>query len=376
MRVIHPTKAGQRLGMPVAAWPEHDQAAWQAAFQPTRLLRGRPHGGKLRPPTRTALENAYARGLLWVKTHFPDELALPLGARATEDRVISYLETVAEEVAPITAVSYAERLKRALGLLAFEDDWFWFDPLIRELRQQVKAAPSARRPFVPTDQLFAFGVEIMRAAEADATLSDVAQAETHRDGLMIAFLAARPLRLKNMTQLAKGTQLTATKDGYDIALAGGDMKAKAPLEFALPQELVAPMTRYLAHYRKVLSAGPHGAAAGYPDQEKFVWLARSGAMFPQDTFATMIAERMRERFGIEFRPHDFRRCAATTIAETNPEDYHIIRIILGHSTMATAERHYIHAKGREAVRRYQAVVDKTRKTLAKKAGGPSTGPEP
>ena len=43
-------------------------------------------------------------------------------------------------------------------------------------------------------------------------------------------------------------------------------------------------------------------------------------------------------------PHDFRHCVATSIAQFDPEQIDIIRIILGHTTMATADKHYIHAK--------------------------------
>ncbi len=70
----------------------------------------------------------------------------------------------------------------------------------------------------------------------------------------------------------------------------------------------------------------------------------------------MVAKRTLARFGQRLTPHEFRHCAATSIAEFNPEDFGIIRLILGHTTAAMAEQYYIRAKGREAVRGYQAVV--------------------
>jgi integrase len=72
----------------------------------------------------------------------------------------------------------------------------------------------------------------------------------------------------------------------------------------------------------------------------------------------------RHRFQQRLTPHDFRRCAATTIAEYKPEEYHIIRAILGHSTGATADKHFVKAKATHAARAVQAAVIHRRKALA------------
>jgi len=51
--------------------------------------------------------------------------------------------------------------------------------------------------------------------------------------------------------------------------------------------------------------------------------------------------------------HSFPRSAATSIAVENPEHVHIVRGVLGHTTMQSSERHYIHARTLAASRRYQ-----------------------
>lgn len=86
-------------------------------------------------------------------------------------------------------------------------------------------------------------------------------------------------------------------------------------------------------------------------------------MFPPDSFAAMISQRTTDHFRLTLTPHDFRRCAATTIAESNPADYRIIRIILGRTTIKMAEKHYIKAKSNQAARRYHTVVADFRKAL-------------
>jgi integrase len=70
----------------------------------------------------------------------------------------------------------------------------------------------------------------------------------------------------------------------------------------------------------------------------------------------MVTRRTSRRFGIRLTPHEFRHCAATSVAEWLPAVARIVRIILGHTTGATAERHYIHASGKIAAERYQKVV--------------------
>ena len=60
-----------------------------------------------------------------------------------------------------------------------------------------------------------------------------------------------------------------------------------------------------------------------------------------------------QRFGHAVNPHLFRDSAATSIAIEDPEHVHIIRSVLGHSTIQTSERYYVHAQSLEASRRYQ-----------------------
>ena len=58
--------------------------------------------------------------------------------------------------------------------------------------------------------------------------------------------------------------------------------------------------------------------------------------------------------GTDVSPHLFRDALATTIARQAPETTQSIKALLGHSTLASAERHYNQAKGAEAS---QALAD-------------------
>jgi integrase/recombinase XerD len=55
-------------------------------------------------------------------------------------------------------------------------------------------------------------------------------------------------------------------------------------------------------------------------------------------------------------PHWFLDAAATTIAIEDPIHVRDARHVLGHTSLATTERHYNQARGLEASRRHQAVL--------------------
>jgi integrase len=350
-RVAQP---GSRLGMEVAHWPATDRVAWEAAFAPASPFDLRPTGYRLAPSTRSAITTCYARWIVWVKETDSEALDLPAAERTTQERVLAHLHALADEVAPLTLVGYACRLQRALELIAPETDWEWMGPIILRIQKRARQQPSVRHPFVPSAELYGFGLALMREAEADYEMDALPRAETFRDGLAVALLAARPLRRANFIGLNLAEHVTRTSEGWNVSIPADQTKVRSgpDLEFALPAGLNEPMERYLADHRLTLA----GADLGLNARQDALWLSRSGAPWPSDTFADIVTRRTSKRFGIRLTPHEFRHCAATSIAEWLPAEARIVRIILGHTNGATAEGHYIHASGRSAAERYQKVV--------------------
>ena len=77
---------------------------------------------------------------------------------------------------------------------------------------------------------------------------------------MIAFLALRPLRLRNFTALTLGDSLQRQGNCWWIVLAAEDTKNRRPLELPFPDPLVPALEHYLAQVRPWLlgSPGPPG----------------------------------------------------------------------------------------------------------------------
>jgi hypothetical protein len=114
-------------------------------------------------------------------------------------------------------------------------DWQWFGPIIGGLKGEASTARRIKRNFVPTHQLFGYGIELMREAELADDLSILpGRAEAYRNGLRFAFLALRPLRRMNITELENGTQLVETIDGYDVTI---------------PRDVTKPTRRWNFQYR-------------------------------------------------------------------------------------------------------------------------------
>ena len=78
-----------------------------------------------------------------------------------------------------------------------------------------------------------------------------------------------------------------------------------------------------------------------------------------ETVPKELADLTKREFGMSFRSHAFRHIAATSIAETDPEHVGIIRDILGHSTLAMAEKHYNRATTKSAAVKYRKALRTT-----------------
>jgi integrase len=79
-------------------------------------------------------------------------------------------------------------------------------------------------------------------------------------------------------------------------------------------------------------------------------------MMQPDQICQLIRKRTQTKFGKPLTPQLFRHAAATSIAIEDPEHVRMSVSILGHSSLATAERYYNLASSVDAIRRYQQVL--------------------
>ena len=362
-----PPGRGRRLGMPVSAWPAPDRQAWLIEGDPDDLDTP-PGTADQAKNTRKNRETAYAHWLLWLRQHQPASLDLPPAERVRQDWVLAYLEDLRGRFQRRTVLCYACALKAMFAILAPDQTLAWFNPILNRLERQIARQPAKPRDIIEIDRLFEYGIGVMDDVIADTTRSPVAAAVRFSEGLLFAMLAARPLRRAAMAALRIGEEFLADGDGFRIRISGADAKNGEALEFPAPARLVPYLRVYLDRHRPILTEGQwyQGASS--------LWLSEFGTTLSGDMIMKITTRHGLEGFGRAITPHEFRHCAASSIVRDHPEDWPIIRAILGHKCLRTAEKFYIHTRQDAAAKRYQHIV-RQRRREAELAFSNSSGAE-
>jgi site-specific recombinase XerD len=198
----------------------------------------------------------------------------------------------------------------------------------------------------------------MRLMAGASDPADLGHAIAYRDGLIIAFLAMHPVRLRNLADFDLGRNLIRQSTGFMVAFTGGETKNGAPYENTLAEFLVASMDQYLRIWRPVLDAR---TGRWKRDVGDAVWVSSDGSPMSQKGLSGRIELRTREAFGKAMSPHRFRDAAATTLAINDPARVRVAAPVLGHRSLATTEKHYIQASGLQAQRSYLEVIAEARR---------------
>lgn len=205
---------------------------------------------------------------------------------------------------------------------------------------------------VSTGHLVDAGLALARSALLNPI--QLRRAEQFRDGLMIALLALRPLRIKNFAGLRLGHSLIEISNSYLLCIPGSEAKTGSPIELTVPDDLCPLFKEYLAVHRPRLAV---------PASSDHVWLTAAGTPYLTTNLSQRISMLTLRHVGVAISAHLFRDCAATTIATEMPEQVLIIAPLLGHTSLRTSEDHYNHAQGINAGRKYQEALSQVRASL-------------
>ena len=125
------------------------------------------------------------------------------------------------------------------------------------------------------------------------------------------------------------------------------------MAFLLPGELTAFIDEYIGHYRRALLALRRRGVSPR-DAGDALWVSDDGGPLRYDAIYEIVIRITEQAFGRSVYPHLFRDCAATSTETRDPEHVGIVPLLLGHTSFATSEQHYLHARSYEAARRWQA----------------------
>ena len=358
-----------RLCQPVAEWPEADRQLWVDGLRERGLFDASTAGTNWSEQSRRKIAQGYGRWLHWLTATGRLESDWPPGRRVTKERVASYIRHLRETLAPYTVMSRIQDLHNALRLLAPEQDFAWLAELWGTLRSRAVAVRDKRSRLRPADNLAVLGFQLMRQAETALGWSPRRRAVAYRDGLMMALLAYRPVRLKNLAGMRLGQHLVEAGGGTWMMFAAAETKSRRPYEAVIPEAVEANLRRYLEHHRPVLLAGERG---GIPGNTDAMWVSEIGTQLEIGALARRISMHTKRAFGRSIPPHWFRDAAATSIAIDDPVHVRDAHLVLGHASLATTENHYILAQSLLASRRHQSVLAQL---LAANVSGMPTKPD-
>jgi integrase/recombinase XerD len=343
----------KRTSVKMQTWPEADRAMWEQAIKKGCLLDEKSACANWARETRRVMARDYGYWLSFLMTTDRSATQESPAIRITPDRVRSYCNAMRD----VSALTRASRIARLHALIAAADparDLSWLAAIRRGLDRLARREGPARSKHgrvVATGRLIDAGLNLLKRARCDHRRSLQLRARDFRDGLMIALLAARPLRIKNFAALQMGQHIKPTSSGYLIDVAAEETKTGHPIETFVPEDLCPWLSIYLKEYRPYLLCGR---------ESDYLWVHKTGNSYRPGSLSQRITKLTARNLGIAISPHLFRDCAATTIATDDPEHVLIIAAILGHTTLKTAEIHYNHAQGLEANRHFQNSIKSLR----------------
>jgi integrase/recombinase XerD len=245
--------------LPEAAWPAADRAAWAAARAPGGFLGDAGLAAHWAGVTAARTMEAYGVWAGWLAAAGELDPAAPPAARITPERLARYVAALAGYLAPVSVERRITLLGEAVRVMCPDEDTSWLRRVAGRLKARALPSRDKASRLVAAHELVEAGLGLMAQAtiDAEATAGGAAlqQAADFRDGLMIAFLALRPVRVKNLVELTLGGNLILGEDTAEVRFAAAAVKNRRPLAFSWPDMLIGPLQIYLAVHRPILLQG-------------------------------------------------------------------------------------------------------------------------
>jgi integrase/recombinase XerD len=335
----------ERRCKPVSEWPAADRQAWEDALTPSDLLDEGGSRANHRDISNRAVAHGYGRWLNWLDCRGLPAYPSPPSDHIVPRHVREYVADLSKHNATGTILDRLDALRIMAKIIDPHSDWSWLNRIAFSVRARHKPARPKFHRLVSASSLFRLGLDLMESSADKGT--SFGRSVTYRDGLIIALLAARHLRQRNLAGLIIGTTLVCQGDRWWIRFQAAETKTADPIELPWPADLVPNLERYIAEHRPRFACSRSSKAA------EALWLSKRGTPLTSKGLYQLIVARTREGLGHTINPHLFRDCAATSIAIDDPVHIGIASRLLGHRTGSTTERYYNQARSVEASRLMQ-----------------------
>jgi integrase len=332
-----------------------DRKAWAQALAPGDPFAPGGLGADWSEATRRLTAVGYGYWLAWLDRRGLLDPLVPPAERATKERVRTYAKEFQATWSSFTVQGRIQQLGDALRVMTPGMSFGWISRAAGRLRSRARPVKDKRSRLQSPAQLAELGLWLMDLADREVVTLELAM--KYRDGLVIALLAYRPLRARNLAMIVCGEHLVQRDGVWHLMFTDRQTKSRRGHETLFPAGLVPQLEKYLGTYRPVLLTK---GGQQPPAPVTALWVSRDATALGYRTIAHRVRRHTRAAFGVAMTPHLFRDAAATAIAIHDPEHVNNIMPVLGHSTLTTSERHYNQARGLEAGRRYHGTVQAIR----------------
>ena len=333
------------VSLPLAQWPEADQAAWAGACQPSKRFQRGGSASHLQKTTRTSMLRAYGYLLEHCQRQGTFDSGLQPAGHVTFDCINQFILELRVRVESVARYTYLERIHRLSRILNPLSEFIWLRDIVLQLKDEMRPRPKAAR-IVPADRLYDVGLQLMNRARRNKDKTALQRARLYRDGLLVALLSVCPIRLKNLASLAIDRQVTQIENTWWIVLEGSETKNGRPDERPLPDLLGSLVTEWLETWRPL-----------FLDPGKAMWASTKGGGLAYTYVGTIISATTHRELGITVNPHLFRDCAVFTIAHEAGDQMSMASALLQHTDQRVTQKHYNRGSSILAVKAFHEILD-------------------
>ena len=330
----------QKKHLPFGEWPEQDQRLWDMVFGEGDIFDDMPTA-HLAAATKKGLRSAYARYLGFLAVDDPERLKLPPSDRVTAESLKQFAAHLSHTYKDSSVAGSLRHLYQGLRYTCPKNDWSWIKVIAGRIGG--RSVPRTHPP-ITSGQLLQLGVSLMSESQADAVergFISRESARTYRDGLIIALLAAVPLRRRTLAALTIDLHLVAVGEHWMLDIRAADTKADRALQFPLPIILSSSIARYTECIRPT-----------FPDARthRGLWPSLKGQPMTAGALYDAVRRRTRDTLGVTVNLHRFRTAAGNLWSIRDPSNVRGVKDLLGHSRFDTTDKHYISSQSRAAGR--------------------------
>jgi site-specific recombinase XerD len=335
----------------VAEWPLPDQEAWQRACRRHKIFQGGGTASRWSPTSRANAEKGYGLFLAFLEAYGLIAAESPSLSRFSPDHIERYILSLEGK---LKASSIADRLRdlyEAVRVMWPEADHEQLRVVVRHLQAAARREERILPNIVSTTEIFEAGLERMRRVSVATYEKRDVQAVQYGDGLMMAMLACKPVRLRNLQATRLSVHLVRQEVAYVWRFEPSETKNFQPIRAELPLSLTPFIDVWITRFRPTLLGDRESDA---------LWISCHHRPMAASTIVARYRAATQDELGVMISPHHVRHCLATGVAIGAPDQVRSLPFLLDHKGEAMG-KHYNLSNLLSVSDRYVGILDKRRR---------------